>query len=136
MEDILVDMHRTEGIIQARGGLTNTTAGKAYYANTLAKHGITPQDFDSALIWYTAHPETFIRIYGHVTERLDKEKDRLKEPAEKYPYVSMEWSNPLTKYGYTPYETPYEVIHLIERLERDTAKVPGPVGQRKRRKQI
>lgn len=133
MEDVLYDMHRTEGIIQARGGLINTSEGRAYYANTLAKHGLTPEEFDSAVVWYTAHPEAFIRIYGHVVSRLDKEKERLRGPSEKYPYMVMMWENPLAKWGYKPYETAYEVINFEDIMRHKSETLPGPVGKRRRK---
>ncbi len=124
MEDILYDMHRTEGIIQVKGGLINSTEGQAYYANTLAKHGITPAEFDSAIAWYTAHPESFIRIYGHVAERAEREKKRLQTAAEKYPYVSMIWQSPLPRWGYRPYQLEHNVNGKPTPAEQ---KILGPV---------
>lgn len=127
MEDILYDMHRTEGIIQVHGGLQNTTEGRAYFANTLAKHGLTPEQFDSAVTWYTAHPETFIRVYGHVLARAEREKNRLQASAEKYPYVSMEWKNPITRWGYKPYNMDHRVKGVP--VPQPLPELPGPVKQ-------
>ena len=41
----------------------------------LEKHGITQSQFDSSLVWYTAHPVFFDKIYPKVQAELKAEHD-------------------------------------------------------------
>ena len=41
----------------------------------LEKHGTTQAEFDSSLVWYTAHPQLFDKIYPKVIARLSAEEE-------------------------------------------------------------
>ena len=79
MEDLLVDLHYTDGVI-AESGLAygHEDEVRAYYAATLARHGVTPAEFDSALVWYTHHSVKFDKIYPRVHQRLEKRLEAVK----------------------------------------------------------
>ena len=47
-----------------------------YYAQVMEKHGITQAEFDSSLVWYTAHPSLFDKIYPKVLAELKAEEDQ------------------------------------------------------------
>ena len=42
----------------------------------LEKHGITQAQFDSSLVWYTANPQLFDKIYPKVLAAIEEEKDQ------------------------------------------------------------
>ena len=75
MRDLLIELHPTDALLQAKG-LTNNQEVKAiYYSQVLDKHGLTQSQFDSCLVWYTAHPQLFDKIYPKVVAKLQAEKD-------------------------------------------------------------
>ena len=53
----------------------NTEVRSIYYAQVLEAHGITQAQFDSSLVWYTAHPQLFDKIYPRVMRNLEKERE-------------------------------------------------------------
>lgn len=76
MRRVLVDLHKTDALLQITGQLQIPTEDKAiYYAQVLEKHGITQAQFDSSLVWYTAHPQLFDKIYPKVLAELKAEED-------------------------------------------------------------
>ena len=76
MREVLVDLHKTEALIQISGlQYGHDEAQNIYYAQVLAKHGITQSQFDSSLVWYTAHPVFFDKIYPKVVAELKAEHE-------------------------------------------------------------
>lgn len=72
---MLVDLHKTDALLQIHGYKTgNEEAKRIYYAQVLERHGITQAEFDSSLVWYTAHPKLFDKIYPKVLAQLDAEE--------------------------------------------------------------
>jgi len=76
MRDVLVDLHKTEALLQVAGKqyVDPEDRGK-YYASVMEKHGITQAQFDSSLVWYTAHPQLFDKIYPRVLKQLKAEEE-------------------------------------------------------------
>ena len=68
---MLYDLHRMDALLQI-GGLQyeREEIKNMYYASVLAEHGVTQAQFDSSLVWYTAHPQLFDKIYPKVIVRL------------------------------------------------------------------
>ena len=63
MRDVLVDLHKTDALLQMAGQQNIPIEEKnLYYAQVLKKHGITQAQFDSSIVWYTAHPQLFDKI--------------------------------------------------------------------------
>ena len=76
MIDVLVDLHRTEGMLQATNRIYDrNNEASSYYQATLSKHGVTQAQFDSSLVWYTDHPKRFNKIYPKVMQQLQSELD-------------------------------------------------------------
>ena len=83
MRNVLYDLHLADGALQVAGyhyGHDQELA--AYYKNVLAKHGITQEQFDSSLVWYTDNPQIFNKIYPKVLEHLEADYDREKQIRE------------------------------------------------------
>ncbi len=73
MGHLLVDIYKLEGTLQAHGGRYNYDEDRAiFYADLMDKYGMTAQEFDSALSWYTKHPKQFERIYLRVMDDLEQ----------------------------------------------------------------
>ena len=53
MREVLVDLHKTDALLQI-SGLQNASIEEKnlYYAQVLKKHGITQAQFDSSIVWY------------------------------------------------------------------------------------
>ncbi len=76
MEDIFVELHTADGLIQEAGmNYGHDEQVQGYYRVILERHNTTQQQFDSSLVWYTAHPTFFDKIYPKVIERLQKQLD-------------------------------------------------------------
>lgn len=77
MRSLLVDLHKTDALLQVHGVLNynNQEERKMYYAQVLEQHGVTQAEFDSSLVWYTAHPALFDKIYPKVLADLKAEED-------------------------------------------------------------
>lgn len=79
----MVDLHKTDAILQLSGFSTGHEEEKdLYYAQVLEKHGVTQAQFDSSLVWYTAHPLLFDKIYPRVLAQLEAEEEAFKEEHE------------------------------------------------------
>lgn len=81
MVDVLVDVHRAEGLLdiqQQHAGRAdeNERYQREVMAAVLQKHGITRQQYDSSLMWYAQHLKLLTRVYGHVDERLKEEHEQ------------------------------------------------------------
>ena len=77
MRDVLIDLHKTDGLLQVCGyqhGYDETR--NIYYAMVLEKHGITQAQFDSSLVWYTANPQLFDKIYPKVLAAIEAEQNQ------------------------------------------------------------
>ena len=71
MRALLYDLHRTDALLQISGKqYESDEVRNLYYGAVLEKHGVTQAQFDSSLVWYTAHPQLFDKIYPKVVLRL------------------------------------------------------------------
>ncbi len=76
MEDIMVDLHTSEGILQVAGyNYGHDEEYRGYCLVILERHGTTQAQFDSSLVWYTAKPTIFNKIYPKVLDRLQAQYD-------------------------------------------------------------
>lgn len=76
MVDLLVDVHRSEGLLELqKGHINDETYQQSIMASVLVKHGVTREQYDSSLMWYAKHLKLFVRVYSHVEERLNEEYD-------------------------------------------------------------
>lgn len=78
--DVLVDVHRAEGLLeiqQQHGAHPDETDRyqKEVIAAVLQKHGVSRVQYDSTLMWYAQHLKLLTRVYGHVDERLREEHE-------------------------------------------------------------
>jgi hypothetical protein len=77
--DLLVDIHYYEGVFTIIDGPTNFRAdGRMasdtidFYQPVLDRHGITREEFQMTINYYSYHPTRFEAIYTRVIDRLSK----------------------------------------------------------------
>lgn len=76
MKNVLVDLHKTDALLQVHGLMHgHDEADNIYYAQVMERHGVTQAQFDSSLVWYTAHPQLFDKIYPKVLAQLTAERE-------------------------------------------------------------
>lgn len=78
-----MDLHKTDALLQLYGmQYGNEEEKDIYYAQVMEKHGVTQAQFDSSLVWYTAHPLLFDKIYPRVIKQLETEEEAFLEAHE------------------------------------------------------
>ena len=78
LQDVLYDLHRTEGVLQEMGyTFGHDDEVNASFSVILGEHGITQAQFDTTLAWYVAHPRIFKHIYPKVVKRLQDDLDAI-----------------------------------------------------------
>ncbi|MCD8266720.1 MAG: DUF4296 domain-containing protein [Prevotellaceae bacterium] len=95
MERILYDYHLAQGMAEATGGNDPSTDRSVLVSQVFAKHGITEADFDSSMVWYSAHSERLVVMYQHIDDRIQREAATLGVDAADDVYAH------LTSYGDT-----------------------------------
>ena len=92
--EVLADIHLADAIAvdNMNKNDTFTYDSAALYHSVLQKHKVTRAQFDSTMVYYSAHPEDFQEIYNKVISRLKKMEEELaKEPgADSLPGVGTE----------------------------------------------
>lgn len=84
MEEVLVDVHLSEGLMETESSVFTRPADKeAAMRSVLHKHGVTGVEFDSSLAWYGRNLETYVKVYDRVINRLYMQNERIKELIEK-----------------------------------------------------
>jgi hypothetical protein len=74
MAIILADVHVVESTLFYMQGQSGSQASDApgKFKYVLAKHGLTPAEFDTIRKWYVDRPELYQRVYDLVLERLSQ----------------------------------------------------------------
>lgn len=76
MRSVITDLHKVDALLEVTNvSRYNSEVRSIYYAQVLEKHGITQAQFDSSLVWYTAHPQLFDKIYPRVMKNLEHERE-------------------------------------------------------------
>ncbi|NDP20996.1 MAG: DUF4296 domain-containing protein [Paludibacter sp.] len=91
MTDILVEMHKLDGSLDANGLLYNQNGEKdKYYTALLEKYEISQADFDSSVVWYTKNPKKYTKIYEDVFAQLTLLNEEVKK-GKYHPVDSIEF---------------------------------------------
>ena len=75
MEKLLYDYHKTQASLEV-ASLESSTDNEKYILSVLDKYGLDSEMFDSAMVWYNAHPDKLRSIYRNIEARLKAEKER------------------------------------------------------------
>ena len=71
MESVLYDYHLAQVITSEMSSASYEKKLHASYV--FKKHGITKEQFDSSLVWYTRYPKQMVRIYSNLEKRVTAE---------------------------------------------------------------
>ena len=101
MRKVLIDLHKTDALLQVSGYNRGYDEQKNYYyAIVLDKHGVTQAEFDSSLVWYTAHPQLFDKIYPKVIKEIQAEREAFETAhAEELTSFSRDAGGEHSKFG-------------------------------------
>ena len=75
MEAVLYDYHLAQTMATTLA--SSDYKGKLLTKAVFEKHGMTEEEFDSALVWYNRHPKYMIEVYKNVESRLQQDIDAL-----------------------------------------------------------
>lgn len=75
MEEVLYDYHLAQAILMEEN--TSERYQRDYYLDWVyQKNGVTEQEFEHSLVWYTRYPEQFAEIYDKLSERVTKDRNQ------------------------------------------------------------
>jgi len=94
MEDLLVDLHLSDGMMLQNPQFKTKEAKLDLYSSVYALHHTTKEQFDSSMVYYTEHLTDLGEIYDNVIKRIE-----LKEQAVKDGQYSLT-KRPLDKSAY------------------------------------
>lgn len=72
MEDLLFDFHIAQSMIYDLSSAEQEEKSQEYIDAVFRKYGVTQEDFDSSLVWYSRHPDEYHKLYVNIKERYDK----------------------------------------------------------------
>lgn len=79
MEDLLVDIHKAEAVMDVNyDDYRDSEQKKALREAVFLRHGVTEEQFDTSLVWYGHHIDKYVEMYDKVIERLKKENEDVK----------------------------------------------------------
>lgn len=72
---LLIDLHKVDGTLAVNRGMrgNNELKNYAYYNDLFQKYGISREDFDSCMYYYSAQTNLFSEMYDFVVDSLNKE---------------------------------------------------------------
>lgn len=80
MEDLLVDIFKSEAIIELNSSEYSNDSMKAVVKQSVfLKHGVTQEQYDSSVVWYGHHVNKYVKIYENVIARLNDEELDIKK---------------------------------------------------------
>lgn len=75
MEDLLYDYHLAQAITAEE---TSMSYKKKLHINyVFAKHGVTKEELDSSLVWYTRYPKQLSKVYAALENRIMAEMENM-----------------------------------------------------------
>lgn len=77
MVDVLLDVHIVEAAIRTLDSNSKRIEKQEYYNGMFAHHGITKEQFDKSLDWYSHHPSRLVEIYDAVRVKAEDLQTRV-----------------------------------------------------------
>lgn len=82
MQEVLVDMQIAEEMIRTDPAVfPGDGEKKALYRSVFSKHSVTEAEYDSSLVWYGRHLDTYMRIYRSALTEVQKRIEALGDVA-------------------------------------------------------
>lgn len=82
MAELLVDVHKGEGVVESNPSAFPTDSAKRAFRQAIyARHGLTTEQVDKSLRWYGYNMEKYVDVYDLVLEKLDEDMRLAQERA-------------------------------------------------------
>lgn len=108
MEDLLIDIHKTEAVMAVNPNkYRNSDSKRAMRQAVFMRHNTSQAEFDSSLVWYGAHLDDYMDIYERVIIRLESENEMIKD------LIAQDNSQTLTRAGDTVDIWKQEKYHIF-----------------------
>ncbi len=78
LENLLVDIHLSEAVIET-SGISKVSEKRKIREALFLHHGVTQEQFDTTLVWYGHHMSQYMELYDRVIKRLKTENDEAKK---------------------------------------------------------
>ena len=78
MTSLLIDLHTVQTLMKVTIDQKDFKRNP-YYRQVLDEHNVSPEDFDSAVSWYSRNADDYKRIYKVVVDSLERRRDRVKK---------------------------------------------------------
>ncbi len=86
MEKLLVDLELADAYIDSHNDeYSNDSSRLALKQSIFLKHGVTPEMYDTSLVWYARNMEVYIKVYDNVIERLTSMRDKTNKESSSAP---------------------------------------------------
>lgn len=82
MEDYLYDYHLAQAIVQNLD-VDKRYTSELYYNWVYEKNGVTKEQVENSLLWYTRYPKELSKVYDRLSVRIEKERTQSKIMLEK-----------------------------------------------------
>ncbi len=92
MVDVLYDIHMAESTIQVVANSSSRIEKQEYFNKIFEKHGITKDEFDEAVAWYSNNPKEYNQFYVELIERATEFKGQV-DDFEFHPELSPQHSD-------------------------------------------
>ncbi len=79
MEDFIYDYHLVQ--VMTSDQMATSYEKKLQMKYVFEKHGITKEQFDSSMVWYTRYPKRLVKIYANLEERTKQELESMGDGA-------------------------------------------------------
>lgn len=74
MADVLYEVHEMESMIRCNR-ISNLREKPYIYNNILKSHNLTPEQFDSCVMWYSMHKDDYLKVYSIIQNKIQEEKN-------------------------------------------------------------
>lgn len=78
MAGMLADMYMAESLVEMHhSDFTSDSARRVLRQSVYAKYGVSAQEFDSSLMWYGQHFDTYMKVNERTVEILNERDKKL-----------------------------------------------------------
>ena len=86
MEDLLVDIEMADAYIQSHWDqFPNDSSKLVLKQSVMAKYNVTPELYDTSLVWYARNMDSYLKVYDNVIRRLQDMRDEAADEASASP---------------------------------------------------
>ena len=85
MEDLIVDLEMADAYIDSHWDqFPNDSSRLVLKQSIFMKHDVTPELYDTSLVWYARNMDVYLKVYDNVIERLKNMSEDASKETELY----------------------------------------------------